>query len=162
MITPYRDTRRPSPRCGVLIVAIALVGIQGCQSTPTRQDTGMVIGGVLGGALGSTIGSGTGQTVATVIGAIAGAAIGGAIGQSMDDSDRLKTAHALETVRTGVPAQWVNPDTRNSYTVVPERTYEQGGTPCREYTVDATIGGKKEKTVGTACRQADGSWRVQS
>ena len=78
------------------------------------------------------------------------------------ETDRLKTAHALETVRTGVPAQWVNPDTRNSYTVVPERTYEQAGTPCREYTVDAVIGGKKEKTVGTACRQADGSWRVQS
>lgn len=162
MTTRYKNARSHSPRSGLLIVAMVLVGIQGCQNTPTRQDTGMVIGGVLGGALGSTIGGGSGQTVATVIGAIAGAAIGGAVGQSMDDADRLKTAHALETVRTGVPAQWVNPDTRNSYTVVPERTYEQAGTPCREYTVDAVIGGKKEKTFGTACRQADGSWRVQS
>ena len=159
---PYQNERSHSPRSGLLMLALVMAGIQGCQNPPTRQDTGMVIGGVLGGALGSTIGGGHGQTVATVIGAIAGAAIGGAVGQSMDDSDRLKTAHALETVQTGVPARWVNPDTRNSYTVVPERTYEQAGTPCREYTVDAVIGGKKEKTVGTACRQADGSWRVQS
>ena len=159
---PYQNERSHSPRSGLLMLALVMAGIQGCQNPPTRQDTGMVIGGVLGGALGSTIGGGSGQTVATVIGAIAGAAIGGAVGQSMDETDRLKTAHALETVRTGVPAQWVNPDTRNSYTVVPERTYEQAGTPCREYTVDAVIGGKKEKTVGTACRQADGSWRVQS
>jgi surface antigen len=161
-MSPYQVPRSHSPRSGLLIVAVMLLGIQGCQNPPTRQDTGMVIGGVLGGALGSTIGGGSGQTVATVIGAIAGAAIGGAVGQSMDETDRLKTAHALETVRTGVPAQWVNPDTRNSYPVVPDRTYEQAGTPCREYTVDAVIGGKKEKTVGTACRQADGSWRVQS
>lgn len=161
-MTPYQGPRRYAPRVGLLMLALVMAGIQGCQNPPTRQDTGMVIGGVLGGALGSTIGGGSGQTVATVIGAIAGAAIGGAVGQSMDETDRLKTAHALETVRTGVPAQWVNPDTRNSYTVVPERTYEQAGTPCREYTVDAVIGGKKEKTVGTACRQADGSWRVQS
>jgi hypothetical protein len=33
--------------------------------------------------------------------------------------------------------------------------------PCREYTVEGQVGGKRETLVGTACRQADGSWRVQ-
>jgi len=89
-----------------------------------------------------------------------GAAIGGAVGRSMTDTDRLKAAHTLESVRSGVPARWVNPDTGNSYVVVPTRTFDQAGAPCRDYTIDATIGGAKEKVVGTACRQPDGSWRV--
>lgn len=120
----------------------------------------MIIGGILGGALGSQVGGGRGRTAATVVGTIAGASIGGAIGRSMDDSDRLKVSHSLENVRSGVPTQWRNPDTGNRYTVMPTRTYETGGTPCREYTVNGVIGGKSEKIHGTACREADGSWRT--
>lgn len=122
----------------------------------------MMIGGVLGGALGSQVGSGQGRTVATVLGTLFGASIGGAVGRSMDDQDRVKVAHTLETVRTGVPSQWRNPDSGNQYTVMPTRTYESAGTPCREFTVDGMIGGRKEKIYGTACRQADGSWRTVS
>lgn len=120
----------------------------------------MVIGGALGGALGSQVGGGDGRTVAAVIGTLLGAAVGGSVGRSMDDQDRLKVAHTLETVRTGVSSQWRNPDTGYQYTVTPTRTYEATGTPCREYTINGNIGGKNEKIVGTACRQADGSWRT--
>jgi surface antigen len=42
---------------------------------------------------------------------------------------------------------------------VPIRTYDSGTGPCREYTMNAVIGGRAERVVGTACRQADGSWR---
>lgn len=122
----------------------------------------MVIGGVLGGALGSQIGKGHGRTAATVVGTLLGASIGGAVGRSMDEQDRMKVAHSLETVRTGVSSQWRNPDTGNMYAVVPTRTYESAGTPCREYTVNGIIGGRKERIVGTACRQADGSWRTMN
>ena len=120
----------------------------------------MVIGGILGGALGSQIGGGSGRTVATVVGAIVGASIGGNVGRSMDDRDRIKVAHTLETVHTGVPSRWRNPDSGNQYTVVPTRTFERSGSPCREYTVDGFVGGRSEKIYGTACRQADGSWRT--
>jgi surface antigen len=146
---------------GVAIVCCGLV-LSGCAAPPTQEQSGMIIGGVLGGALGSQVGGGRGRTAATVIGTIAGASIGGAIGRSMDDSDRLKVSHSLETVRTGVPSQWRNPDTGNKYTVMPTRTYESSGTPCREYTVNGIIGGKPEKIHGTACREADGSWRTAS
>lgn len=122
----------------------------------------MVIGGVLGGMLGSQIGGGHGNTAAVIVGTLAGAAVGGAVGRSMDETDRLKTSLALENVRTGVPSTWRNPDTGNQYTVVPTRTYDSSQGPCREYTVDAKVGGKTEKVYGTACRQADGSWRVVS
>ncbi|MFN2310279.1 MAG: RT0821/Lpp0805 family surface protein, partial [Gammaproteobacteria bacterium] len=68
----------------------------------------------------------------------------------------------LETVRTGVPAQWRNPDTGNQYTVTPTHTYENPTGPCREYSIDAVVGGRPDKVYGTACRQADGSWQVQN
>lgn len=146
---------------GVAALSSVLV-LAGCAAPPTQEQTGMVIGGVLGGALGSQVGRGSGRTVATVLGTIVGASVGGSVGRSMDDTDRMKVAHSLETVRTGVPSQWRNPDSGNQYSVVPTRTYETGGTPCREYTVNGTIGGKREKVYGTACRQPDGSWRTVS
>jgi len=33
--------------------------------------------------------------------------------------------------------------------------------PCREYTLEALIGGQPETIYGTACRQADGSWKME-
>lgn len=140
----------------------ATVVLTGCATYQGQQEqAGMVIGGVLGGVLGSQVGGGHGRTAAIIAGTLAGAAIGGAIGNSMDEVDRMRTAQTLETVRTGVPAQWRNPDTGNQYTVVPTRTYDTASGPCREYTIDAMIGGRPEKVYGTACRQPDGSWRVQ-
>lgn len=121
-----------------------------------------MIGGILGGVLGSQVGGGRGRTAATIVGTMAGVMIGGSIGRSMDDTDRLNTARSLETVRTGVPSSWRNPDSGNQYTVVPTRTFDSSTGPCREYTVDAVVGGKREKVYGTACRQPDGSWRIQS
>jgi surface antigen len=45
---------------------------------------------------------------------------------------------------------------------VPTRSFDTGGSPCRDYTIDAVVGGKKDKVFGTACRQADGSWQVRN
>jgi len=142
-------------------VISTFIAFSGCATGPTQQDAGMVIGGILGGVLGSQVGHGDGTTAAIIVGTLLGGAIGGAVGKSMDDTDRLKTAHSLETVRTGVPSQWKNPDTGNSYAVVPTKTYETASGPCREYTIDAMVGGKPEKVFGTACRQPDGSWKTQ-
>jgi surface antigen len=151
---------------GKVLVSMALatlVSLTGCATYQGQQEqAGMVIGGVLGGVLGTQVGGGRGRTAAIIAGTLAGAAIGGSVGRSMDELDRMKTAQTLETVRTGVPAQWRNPDTGNHYTVVPTRTYETSAGPCREYTIDAMIGGRPEKVYGTACRQPDGSWRVES
>jgi len=120
----------------------------------------MIVGGILGGILGSNVGRGRGREVAIIAGTLIGASIGGAVGRSMDKTDRLKTAQTLESVRTGVPSRWENPDTGHRYEVTPTRTYDSGTGPCREYMVDAVVGGKREKVYGTACRQADGSWKV--
>jgi len=120
----------------------------------------VIIGAIAGGILGHQVGGGSGQVLATMAGTVAGAMIGGSIGRSMDEQDQMNTAAALENVRTGVSSTWVNPDTGYQYVVTPTSTYDSGTGPCREYTMDATIGGKTEQVYGTACRQPDGSWKI--
>ena len=119
------------------------LALAGCATQGPQEQTGMVVGGVLGGVIGSEIGRGSGRTVATIVGAMTGMAVGGAIGRSMDEQDRRKTTHTLETVRSGVASQWRNPDTGHEYRVTPTRTYQAATGPCREYTVDGMIGGKR-------------------
>jgi len=143
----------------IIAVCVALT-LFGCSTAPSKQDQGMIIGAIAGGILGHQVGGGSGQVLATMVGTVAGAAIGGSIGRTMDDYDRMNTAAALENVRTGVPSSWVNPDTGYEYVMTPTNTYDSGTGPCREYTLDATIGGKTEQVYGTACRQADGSWQI--
>jgi len=147
-----------------ILIATALGAtliLSGCATDRFNEQAGMVIGGALGGLLGNQVGGGSGRTAAIIVGTLAGAAIGGRVGQSMDDTDRMKTALSLENVRTGVNSSWRNPDTGNQYTVTPTRTYDTGSGPCREYTVDAIVDGRSQKVHGTACRQSDGSWRTQ-
>lgn len=146
----------------LLFPLLAALTMPGCGTYGPHEGAGSVIGGVLGGVLGAQVGRGHGRTVAIIAGALAGAAIGGSVGQHMDESDRAKVAQTLEGVRTGVPVAWSNPDTRVQYSVTPTRTYETSAGPCREFTTEAIIGGKREKVYGTACRQPDGSWKVQS
>jgi len=146
-----------------IVALCTLMVLAGCSNYGRQEQAGMVIGGALGGLLGAQYDQGhdDARTAAIIVGTMAGAAIGGAVGRSMDDVDRLKTSQTLETVRTGVSSTWRNPDTGNQYAVTPTRTYDTAAGPCREYVINASVGGKPEKVYGTACRQADGSWRTQ-
>jgi surface antigen len=145
----------------VLVSTVILTLLVGCE-TMTHAEQGEVIGGVVGGVVGAQIGEGSGQTAAIIIGTLAGAMIGRHIGETMDDVDRMKTARTLNDTRTGQSTTWVNPDTGYEYTVTPTRTFDQSGGPCREFSLNATVGDQPDQEVyGTACLQADGSWLVQ-
>lgn len=149
------------------IMSMSLVaGLAGCADMGggvRKQDIGMATGAVLGGVLGNQVGQGTGRTVATIGGAVLGAFLGSAVGKSMDDTDKLKMSQALETARTNQTSSWQNPDAGVSYQVTPTKTYTgESGMPCREYITKALIDGKWQKAYGTACRNADGSWRIVS
>jgi len=143
-----------------LAAAVAALGLAACDTPPTKQEKGTVGGAVIGAAVGSTIGSGSGRTAAIAIGTIAGAVIGRHVGKEMDEADRIKAAQALETAPTGYRSTWKNPDTGAQYVMTPTNTYQGGSGPCREYTVDTTVEGKSQKVRGTACRQADGTWKT--
>jgi surface antigen len=147
------------------LIATAVLGVSvllaGCSQDTKNQDVGTVVGGALGGLLGAQVGSGSGRVAAAVAGSIAGSLIGGSIGKSMDELDRMKATQALEKTPTGQTSTWQNPDTGNSYSVTPTQTYtSDGGAPCRDYTTEGWIDGKREIIKGTACRQPDGTWRT--
>lgn len=145
------------------VAALCAALVSGCAHYQSEQEqAGMVIGGVLGGLLGSQIGHHQGRTAAIILGSLAGAAIGGSVGNSMAEADRRNTNQALEHVRAGVPSSWRNPDSGNQYVVVPRRSYDTPAGPCREYSIEAVIGGKKDTVFGTACRQSDGSWQMRN
>lgn len=144
----------------VMILGIA-IPLSSCETT-THAQQGEIIGGVLGGVVGAQVGEGRGKTAAIIVGTIAGAMIGRHLGESMDDTDRMQTAQALNDARTGTKTTWVNPDNGNRYTVTPTATFESSDGPCREFRLDARVGDNPgEEVYGTACLQHDGSWLIR-
>jgi surface antigen len=147
-------------------VAVSMLGLAGCQTT--QEQTGQVIGAIAGGVLGNQVGAGAGRTAATIAGTMLGGYIGGNLGRAMDENDRYRANQALETLPSGQTTSWVNPDSGNRYAVTPTRTYYEPATaarpeePCREYTTEAWIDGKRQTVYGRACRQADGSWKASN
>ena len=102
----------------------------------------------------------------SVLGAILGGLIGGAIGNRMDAADRREanraTYHALESASSGNTQTWKNPDSNNSGSIRPTNTYQaQNGQYCREYEQTITVSGETRQAYGTACRQPDGTWKMQ-
>ena len=145
----------------LLSAPILAVSLAACE-TMSQAEQGEIIGGVIGGVVGAQVGDGRGETVAIIIGTIAGSMIGRQIGESMDDTDRMRTAYVLNNSKTGESTTWTNPDNGRVYAVTPTRTYEQGTGPCREFRLDASVGENgPEEVYGTACLQADGSWLIQ-
>lgn len=144
----------------VMVVAAAALVLGGCQTTKEQQ--GSFIGAVAGGVLGSRIGGGSGKVAATIAGTLLGGYIGGAIGRQMDDSDRYRAGMALEETPTDQSSSWQNPDSGTRYAVTPTRTYYDDSRPCREYTTEAWIDGRRETVYGTACREPDGTWMASN
>jgi surface antigen len=146
-----------------IVLALSLSACQPGQGN--KQTGGTLVGAGLGALVGSQIGSGGGQLAAVAIGTLAGAFLGSEVGKSLDRADQLAmertSQSALETAPTGQVSNWRNPDSGNSGTVVPTRTYQtRAGRNCREYTQTVTIEGRTETIRGTACRQYDGTWKV--
>jgi len=147
--------------CSLLVACLATA----CENP--KQAIGTVGGGALGAWAGSTIGKGRGNTVATAVGAVAGALAGSYIGGQLDQKDRQEAdrtnQRALESSSIGQTAQWRNPDSGNSGSITPTRTYQNPqGQHCREFQQIITVGGKQEMAYGTACRQPDGHWKIIS
>jgi surface antigen len=144
----------------LIAASLAALFLGACDSNPSKQDIGMVSGAVLGGVIGHQIGHGAGNAIATVGGAALGGYVGSRIGRNMDREDQKKAAQALESSPDQHASSWRNPNTGQSYSVTPKRTYEGADGPCRDFDTTTEIDGRKETVHGTACRQADGSWKT--
>jgi surface antigen len=153
----------------VLLVALAFPALS-CQTlADTTSDNPKAVLGSLGvAAAGAGIAAIAGASSGWIVAAgLAGGLLGGAIGHRLDNQDKQMAAEAaaraFETNRTGQTAAWKNPDSGNQGTITPTKTYQAGdGKYCREYRQEVIIGGEKQQAYGTACRQTDGSWQIQS
>lgn len=128
--------------------------------TGNKTLLAQILGGAGGAVAGAQFGKGTGKLAATAGGALLGVLIGTEVGSSLDAADSACAQEALEVGETGQPVVWQNPDAGAQYSVTPTRTYEASGTYCREYTTQASVGGRRQQAYGTACRQPDGTWRI--
>jgi surface antigen len=148
------------------IVSMMLVVflLMGCEPVGTKTTIGGLGGAAAGGLLGAALGgSGTGIAAGTILGGLIGGAIGNRLDAADQDKANVAAARALESVPAGQSVAWRNPDSGNAGVVTPMRTYQTAnGQYCREYTQTINVGGEKHQSYGTACRQADGTWRIVS
>ncbi len=150
----------------VMTALVSSVALAACSEGPgfTGGDIGTGIGAVSGAVIGSQFGGGSGKTVAAVVGALAGAWVGNKVAAGMTAQDRgyyEGAASRAATAPVGQQIVWANPESGNQGSITPVREgRDSGGNACREYQQTVTIGGKTERAYGTACKQADGSWKI--
>jgi surface antigen len=162
-------TKRARARLAPLLVALTLPFASCATVEQTYRENpkavlGSLGGAVLGGGIAAIAGGNPAAIVASTVG---GALLGGFVGHKLDDRDKRMAAEAaqraFEQGRTGQAVAWQNPDSGNSGSITPTQTYQiAGGQYCRRYTQEIMIGGEQHETHGTACRQPDGTWSVQS
>lgn len=134
--------------------------LSGCQLD--NQTLGGIAGAGAGAGIAKAAGGGT---LAVVVGAAAGAWFGAELGRQLTDRDRStmrETAqYALDDAPSGTTSRWENPDSGNSGTITPQDSFQNAqGQQCREFHQSVSAAGQTETGYGTACRQADGSWKV--
>jgi len=152
----------------ILLVTCLPLALAACNADRERIGTigGAAVGAVAGKAIG---GSGTSGTIGLILGAVAGGYLGGEIGQRLDNKDKNElseaTQRALNEGNVGQSYNWSNPDTGNRGTVTAtSNSYARAeGQNCRDFSTAVTLReGNSATSSGTACKQADGSWRVVS
>ena len=151
----------------IAATGLSVLLLAGCadMENNTKQSWGTLGGAGLGALVGSQIGGGKGQLAAVAIGTLAGAWAGSEIGKSLDKADKLyeqrNTQSSLEYSKIAQTSTWRNPDSGNSGTITPTRTYQTAdGKHCRDFETTIYVDGNDETAIGRACRQPDGTWTI--
>lgn len=148
------------------LLSASLLGACAQDGTVTKEGISTVVGAGFGALVGSRLGGGKGRLAAVALGALGGAYLGSKLGQQLDAADRARADRAqteAHAAPVGQSIAWNNPDSGNSGTFTPTRdgTDTRSGNYCREYKTTINVAGKIEEAYGNACRQADGTWRIQ-
>ncbi|MDG1936723.1 MAG: RT0821/Lpp0805 family surface protein [Paracoccaceae bacterium] len=149
-----------------LVVCVTSLLLISC-APGSKKDIGAISGIIAGGAIANDLAHDSkNKRIATILGAFIGGAIGQSIGEQLDEADRAMALgayrQALERTPSNESVAWDNPDSGNHGSFTPVRTFQANNRYCREYNQEVVIGGKKQVAYGTACRQSDGSWQIQS
>jgi len=152
----------------IVLLSIGIFTLVGCaQQMGPKEGAGTFLGATAGAIAGANMGKGKGTILAVAVGTLAGALFGQEIGRSLDKADRIamgqNAQYSLEYSKTNEATAWHNPDSGNSGSLTPTKTYQNtDGQYCREYRQTVDIGGQEQQAYGTACRQPDGSWMIMN
>jgi surface antigen len=156
--------------CKVAAIVLLTFTLSSCAAMQQeyQENPKAMLGGLLGAGAGAGIAALAGGGPGAIVGAaVGGALIGGFVGHKLDNRDKQLAAQAaqraFEQNQAGQPSVWNNPDSGNSGSITPTKTYQLAtGQYCRQYQQTILIGGEQQQAYGTACRQPDGTWQVQS
>ncbi len=155
-------------KVATVVVAVGLLGACADQGGDSGIGNKTIIGSAAGAAgAGLIAAAAIGGAPAIAGGVILGGLLGGVIGHYLDDQDKRiaaeTTKKSLQDSKPGQPMSWVNPDSGNSGTVTPSKSYQTAsGEVCRDFQQTIKVDGKTQQAHGTACRDASGNWRTAS
>jgi surface antigen len=148
---------------------ILTMTVEMCGCTPGNNVPGATGAGALaGGLIGNELFHGKNAFAGVLAGALIGGIVGNRIGNYMDAQDKANMQNAITTVPVGQQATWTSANEGPNgqpvtYSVTPVRAYQTSSHRyCREYQTTVTVGGKVQRAYGHACRQPDGSWKIES
>lgn len=139
----------------------AAVLLAGCQSTATQPASAP--GQTFGGAINSQYGTaGNAKIAQGGTGTMLGAFIGKEAKITPADLPVVEAAaKRAYAAPVGERISWNNPQTGSHGTITSTREgYNSAGTYCREYQQTVTAANQTELIYGTACKQADGKWKI--
>ena len=156
--------------CVVAIVGLTGASVAGCSQVEEytgfgkKTQIGAAGGAATGGLLAAAVGA---SPLGLAAGVILGGIAGGAVGNMLDNEDKEAALKAhqqsLASSPDGQTTSWTDPSDGHTGTYTPKNTYTTSdGLTCRDYEQTVTIDGRSETAIGTACKTADGSWRVHS
>ncbi len=145
----------------VLVTAAVLsMSLAACD----EQQIGTIAGAAAGAAGGRAIaGDGTRGYVGLILGAVVGGYLGGELGKRLSNRDKEQQAVATNRVlETGQTSTWANTETGAKGSVSAQPTFKNSANEvCRDFSSTATVAdGSSGTGQGTACKQADGTWRI--
>lgn len=142
-----------------LVPAVLALGLlAGCTAT-SKTESAAASGSVIGAKFGNG-----GKFADNGVDSLVGAFIGPDIRSSLNQADQEYAEKATRTAYAGPIGEWVrwqNPQSGNSGTIIALREgYSSNGTYCRVYRMTVSAGGNSDLAFGTACKQADGAWKI--
>lgn len=147
---------KPSIKLVLILLSMSLTSCSSMQSLTSYPSSTTVKEAANQG--GGTFVTSTGTTVPVATVSESNQPLGGEGARSMDEIDKSKLSHALDSP-LGKATHWENGNTGINYTVVPtQKVTINGNSLCRKYQVTLEKGDKSRQINGTACISTDGNW----
>jgi len=147
---------------------VLILALGGCANVQMNREEmlGTAAGAVLGGVVGYQFGGGLlVKSLFTTAGTLVGGTAGYLTTRALMGTDRRAyddtTQQGLASAGDGQVVPWSNPETGNSGIFRATHSYRNAqGQSCRQYRSTVAFADGVRSGVGTACQQADGSWKV--